>query len=1610
MRSNAFGVVEGELHCVTGFCRWTSFYASTEAGVLSIYAAAMEEEEGEQNQPPLAQIDLSSAAVKPMRFACKKHAFRVSGTIVSTPHLAKRSRLDRGGWVGLAGSTAEEMEAWISACVANGASDSRMGNVSNREESQEALLKGLGPASDAALHIKQERRLRVLNERDSELKAARMLQRLVRKVLRKRVEKCSPITFRTAPPFTGRALIADWGRITFGGRMFGGKPLPYFIHLASDRKPFLTQDQYTNSIINMLERHWGVGKATVVISITGSAQDFDMPQRLLKAFKQGLVKAALATNALIVTGGTDSGVMQIAGKAIAEYDAHVPVIGIATWGTVLKRHNLVGCNGDVSDMTPEMKNSKEGGNLEPNHTHFLLIDNGKEGSSAWGGEISFRNSFESEYCRSRSVPRALLVVQGGPGTLSTVLYAVESECPVVLVADSGGVAELLHVFLEAYNDTSSTHYKKGIIPPKFEAMYSSRADMLLRIAEANSGTGRITAFSLSQNQTAELDLHLLNAVINDTAQCKPESRLKLAVEWNRVDVVQRVMADGGQLNMREAVQCAVMNQRIDIIKLLLAHDSSIVQELDVIELYRSLLYTERIFRNSATFTEQLESPLAYSARNTPTTVFLYTTLLVPFLKEYFPGLEERCDSTPHPRKARLTVDDIFIWAVLIGNFELAELTWLAGATATAEPIRLALLAAYASRKAANIDITEETRYLDNAARYEQWAFAVLSKCESHEDATWVLRRPSEEGWPHSLMHVATQTNSKLFVGHRYVQTIVDESFRGNMSGSSWALPQEGCPHRHAVLDTADSLGVADHTHGSLFHEPRKIKFLFARLSYFCYCINYFLYITKRSADLMENRMEMTFEDWIFFGWSFTLLLDELHQWIDDARKGDWRSHFASFANVIDVGMWTLLALANALRFYASYACDSLLPSRERALGAVEWEYRPARFELPYAAHAVRSLRGSDFGDDADDDADAPAHGILYEGSCLSQDFSHVILSTVVILAVIRPIDAFLVNRKFGVLSIIMMRLKDDILVFITYAFMFIVAFGTAFVGLMPGLGDGPFAVNGAFYVPFWSMYGEFGDLADVGAAGGWLSTSLLWLYTFAAQIVLVNLLIAMMTETYESVKENADNEWRFQRVSTIDEAASAPAIPPPLSLPILLVEMVQELMRYFFSFEFNSRLVDIGKIGSLSLFDMMDKEKRVGNPRPDLVWLTNLGDEWASRRKNDQRLHLEELKMMGESTYAKLLENQACEILLGLAGGRNAGAMAPPTRSNAGASSIAEEQLRARLKDANEVSKKREDEIRKLKAMMTEIETKEQTESADLKQSALLLQEERQANALMRAELERLSVTLQGRAHQRARTPHPKYPARAVVPNHLVSWSVMWRDYAPVEFTDDSILKQEDDTSDAHKVDWNAVYSAEGTLIFNAKSRPLNPRGRTGIAGRGLLPHWGPNFLSFPIVTRYEPTSGQLEVMAILQSNAEWILPSGPISTLQETHHSTIARELSDVLTERASGSALVSDLFRTSTLVFQGYLDDTRNTDHAWLECNAYHFHCSVELAHLLPLSRRDNVVSTLPVWIDVNESNSRFMKLIDTQRKWVQMAVKQSRLPTKEVRESRARLSAVS
>ena len=44
--------------------------------------------------------------------------------------------------------------------------------------------------------------------------------------------------------------------------------------------------------------------------------------------------------------------------------------------------------------------------------------------------------------------------------------------------------------------------------------------------------------------------------------------------------------------------------------------------------------------------------------------------------------------------------------------------------------------------------------------------------------------------------------------------------------------------------------------------------------------------------------------------------------------------------------------------------------------------------------------------------------------------------------------------------------------------------------------------------------------------------------------------------------------------------------------------------------------------------------------------------------------------------------------------------------------------------------------------------------------------------------------------------------------------------------------------------------SYEGTIDFDAEGLPMNPRGRTGMRGRGVLWKWGPNHASDPVVVR----------------------------------------------------------------------------------------------------------------------------------------------------------------
>lgn len=109
--------------------------------------------------------------------------------------------------------------------------------------------------------------------------------------------------------------------------------------------------------------------------------------------------------------------MKIVGELFQDRQTAVPLIGIFPWGVINGRDDLAGQRGGTVSYTRKPP-TREGAPLNKDHTHFLLVDDGKVGGVAWGSEIGFRSAMEKELAAC-SGTLIQIVIQGGPGTLAT---------------------------------------------------------------------------------------------------------------------------------------------------------------------------------------------------------------------------------------------------------------------------------------------------------------------------------------------------------------------------------------------------------------------------------------------------------------------------------------------------------------------------------------------------------------------------------------------------------------------------------------------------------------------------------------------------------------------------------------------------------------------------------------------------------------------------------------------------------------------------------------------------------------------------------------------------------------------------------------------------------------------------------------------------------------------------------------------------------------------------------------------------------------------------------------------------------------------------------------
>ena len=146
--------------------------------------------------------------------------------------------------------------------------------------------------------------------------------------------------------------------------------------------------------------------------------------------------------------------------------------------------------------------------------------------------------------------------------------------------------------------------------------------------------------------------------------------------------------------------------------------------------------------------------------------------------------------------------------------------------------------------------------------------------------------------------------------------------------------------------------------------------------------------------------------------------------------------------------------------------------------------------------------------------------------------------------------------------------------------MLTVGFGVSFAVLLPNAMSEPWyrvMGNNPLWGPFWGVFGSFdvsGPLAleKATAEGGGvlveqleptttLTPILLWVYQFVAAIILINLLIAQMADTYGRVTADGLVRWQFERAALISEYKDTkPPLPPPANLLCVLGNLLRSLL------------------------------------------------------------------------------------------------------------------------------------------------------------------------------------------------------------------------------------------------------------------------------------------------------------------------------------------------------------------------------------------------------------------------------------------------------------------
>ncbi|NXS29887.1 TRPM5 protein, partial [Pomatostomus ruficeps] len=591
-------------------------------------------------------------------------------------------------------------------------------------------------------------------------------------------------------------------------------------------------------IFEVMLNKWKLPAPNLVVSLVGGEENFQMKPWLRDTLKKGFIRAAQSTGAWIFTSALRVGVTRhlvqaVRDLALASTSSKVSVIAIGITSLRKIQHREILDHTKSESLVHYQSDDNVQGppySLDHNHSHFILVDHATPDEP--DGTTKLRFTLEKYISEQRTgyggtgsieIPVLCLLVNGGPGTLETICSGLENSAPWLILAGSGGTADILAAFMNDPQLITPEAVEKQF-KEKFPAESFLWKDILrwtVTIQNIISHQHLLTLHNFEQDGSEELDTVILKALVKACKSQNQEAQeyldeLKLAVAWNRVDIAKSEIFDGDvewkSCDLEEVMMDALVNDKPEFVKLFIDNGANIYEFLTYSRLQR--LYcsiSQKCLLYELLLKKHEESKLTLAGLTGQQqneqicpifTLSEVSRVLKDFLhdawKDFYQDLrhggKKKSDKrstrrVPGPldmnQKSENPWRDLFVWAVLQNRHKMANYFWAMGQ----EGVASALAACKILKEMSRLETETKAACIMKEAKYEQLAVELFSECyHNSEERAFVLLVRKNQYWNKTTcLQLAKEADAKSFFALDGVQAFLTKIWWGDMSTSTKIL-------------------------------------------------------------------------------------------------------------------------------------------------------------------------------------------------------------------------------------------------------------------------------------------------------------------------------------------------------------------------------------------------------------------------------------------------------------------------------------------------------------------------------------------------------------------------------------------------------------------------------------------------------------------------------------------------------------------------------------------------------------------------------------------------------------------------------------------------------